>query len=143
MPYQFWEEAFTTVCYIINRIPTPILNNHSPFEVLFHKKPPYNFFHVFGCACWPCLRQYNNHKLEYRSKTCIFIGYSSCHRGYKCLDVSSGRVYVSKHVFNEHFFPYLTLSNMNSSSIVIASLPSDLSPLPCFKATNTFVQDTS
>jgi hypothetical protein len=51
---------------------------------------------------------YNNkHKLEFRSKPCVFIGYSSHHKGYKCLDLETGRVYISRDViFDEAVFPF-------------------------------------
>ena len=70
-------------------------------------KPDFNFLRVFGCAYWPYLRPYNKHKMDFRSKTCVFLGYSVSHRGYKCLDVSTGKIYVSRHVvFYESLFPY-------------------------------------
>jgi len=103
----FWEDAFLTAVYIINRLPTPILQHKSPYEMVNNSKPDFNFLRVFGCACWPYLRPYNKHKMDFRSKTCIFIGYSIGHRGYKCLDVSTGKIYVSRHVvFDESLFPY-------------------------------------
>jgi hypothetical protein len=52
----------------------------------------------FGCACWPHLQPYNCHKLEFRYKPCVFLGYSSLHKGYKCLDMETGRVYISHDV---------------------------------------------
>jgi histone deacetylase 1/2 len=79
LPKPYWEDAFLTAVYIINRLPTKILNHCSPFEKAYHQKPNYNFMRVFGCACWPNLRPYNKHKFDYRSKTCIFIGYSLSH----------------------------------------------------------------
>ena len=59
-----------------------------------NSKPDFNFLRVFECACWPYLRPYNKHKMDFRSKTCIFIGYSIGHRGYKCLDVSPLEKYM-------------------------------------------------
>lgn len=49
LPLKFWEEAILTTTYLINRIPTPVLNNKSPYEPLFNKIPYYNNLWVFGC----------------------------------------------------------------------------------------------
>jgi len=95
LPKPYWEDAFLMAVYIINHLPTKILNHFSLFEKAYHQKQNYNFMRVFGCACWPNLRPYNKHKFDYRSKTCIFIGYSLSHQGYKCLDLSTGKIFVS------------------------------------------------
>jgi histone deacetylase 1/2 len=105
MPLKFWDEAFLTATYLINRMPSKVINFDTPLERLFHTKPDYESLHTFGCACWPNLRPYNNHKLYFRSKECAFLGYSNLHKGFKCLDISTGRVYISRDVvFDENFF---------------------------------------
>jgi histone deacetylase 1/2 len=93
LPNIFWEDASSTAVYIINRLSTLILQHKSPYEMVNNSKPDFNFLLVFGCACWPYLHPYNKHKMDFWSKTCIFIGYSIGHRGYKCLDVSTGKIY--------------------------------------------------
>jgi hypothetical protein len=101
---RYWPDAFLTAVYIINRLPTPILQNTSPFFKLYNREPDYKRLRVFGCLCYPFLRPYGLHKLEYRSKPCIFLGY--IHAGYKCLDPVTNKVYLSKHViFDEESFP--------------------------------------
>lgn len=110
MPIRFWDEAFKTACFLINRMPSKTINMETPLERLFHEKPDYSFLKTFGSACWPCLRPYNNRKLQFRSKRCVFLGYSTLHKGYKCLHISSGRVYISRDVvFNEDIFPYFDI----------------------------------
>lgn len=92
LPQKYWVEAFNTSIFLINRLPTQILQNLSPFEKLFNNPLDYSIFLVFCCACYPFLRPYNQHKLEYRTKKCfIFLGYSLNHRGYGCLDMSTGQ----------------------------------------------------
>ena len=82
----------------------------SLFERLLKQKPDYNFLRTFGCAVWPNLRPYNSRKLAFRSTQCVFLGYSSLHKGYKCLDPKSERVYISRDVvFDEHVFPFPSL----------------------------------
>uniref|UniRef100_A0A8R7Q7D9 Integrase catalytic domain-containing protein n=1 Tax=Triticum urartu TaxID=4572 RepID=A0A8R7Q7D9_TRIUA len=110
MPLKFWDEAFIAATYLINRMPSKVINFETPLERLFHEKPNYSILRIFGCACWPNLRPYNNHKLQFRSKQCTFLGYSNLHKGFKCLDISTGRVYISRDVvFDENVFPFSTL----------------------------------
>jgi len=116
LPLQYWDHAFLTATYLINRLPSAALDNRSPFFLLHLQFPDYKFFKSFGCSCFPFTRPYNSSKLEFRSKECIFLGYSPSHKGYKCLD-SEGRLYVSKDVvFNEHRFPYKELFSSNQPS---------------------------
>ncbi|WVZ90565.1 hypothetical protein U9M48_036856 [Paspalum notatum var. saurae] len=129
MPLKFWDEAFIAATYLINRVPSKVINFSTPLECLFNQKPDYSLLRVFGCACWPNLRPYNKHKLEFRSKQCVFLGYSNSHKGFKCLDVSSGRVYISRDViFDEEVFPFSKL-HPNAGALLrseISLLPSSL-----------------
>jgi len=95
MPLKFWDEAFLTATHLINLLPSKVINYQTPFEKLFLEKPNYNSLCIFGCAVWPNLRPYNSRKLAFRSTRCVFLGYSSMHKGYKCLEPSTGRVYIS------------------------------------------------
>jgi hypothetical protein len=98
------------VVYLVNRLPTKVINNSTPLEHLHNKKPDYTALRIFGCACWPHLRPYNNHKLPFYPNDVYFLGYSDIHKGYKCLEVSSGRIYISQDViFDEEVFPFSTL----------------------------------
>jgi histone deacetylase 1/2 len=113
MPLKFWDEAFLAATYLINRTPSKILQYSTPLAILFNEQPDYSFLRLFGCACWPNLRPYNSRKLAFRSKRCAFLGYSNMHKGYKCLDISSGRVYISRDViFDEAIFLSLSFMRM-------------------------------
>ena len=110
MPLKYWDEAFIAATYLINRLPSKVIGNTTPLERLFHQKPDYNSLKVFGCACYPNLRPYNRHKLEFLSTQCVFLGYSNLLKGYKCLEVSTGRIYISRDViFDETIFPFAKL----------------------------------
>jgi transposase InsO family protein len=45
---RYWVDSFFTVVYIINRLPTVVLNQLSPFEKIFDKAPDYALLKVFG-----------------------------------------------------------------------------------------------
>ncbi|PKU73789.1 Retrovirus-related Pol polyprotein from transposon TNT 1-94 [Dendrobium catenatum] len=108
LPHVLWVEALLTAVYLINRLPTRTLNNISPYHCLFRKPPSYNHLKIFGSLCYPWLKPYQNSKLSPISTPCVFIGYSSAQKGYRCLNPQTGKVFVSRHViFNESIYPYL------------------------------------
>jgi histone deacetylase 1/2 len=114
MPLKFWDEAFLTATFLINLLPRKVLNFETPTERLLHVTPNYDALHVFGCAWWPNLRPYNKRKLAFRSKQCVFLGYSPLHKGVKCLDVSTSRIYISRDVvFDEKVFSFASLHLMS------------------------------
>jgi IS30 family transposase len=55
VPLTFWDSAFETATYLINRLPSKVTKRKSPFESLFHTPPNYKFLKIFGCECWPFL----------------------------------------------------------------------------------------
>lgn len=106
LPPKYWVDSFLTTTYLINRLPTHVLNHKSPFSKLFGKSPDYTLLRSFGCLCYPLLRPYAPHKLSFRSKSCLFLGYCNNQHGYRCLDPQSHKVYISRHVvFDESTFP--------------------------------------
>jgi hypothetical protein len=122
MPLKFWDEAFATTVFLINRLPSRVIQGQTPFERLFTNPLDYSFLRTFGCACWPNLRPYNTRKLQFRSIQCVFLGYSDMHKGFKCLEPSTGRVYVSRDVvFDEHVFPFARL-HPNAGALLRAEL---------------------
>jgi hypothetical protein len=62
----------------------------------------------------------------------LFIGYSSLHKGYRCLDISTGRIYISRDiVFDEIVFPFASLHSNAGARLCqeIELLPLSLQPL--------------
>jgi hypothetical protein len=110
MPLKFWDQTFHMATHLINCTPTKVLDYDTPLHHLLGATPDYTNLRVFDCACWPNLRLYNSHKLQYRSKQCAFLGYSDLHKGYKCLDIVTGQIYISRDViFDEGIFPFAAL----------------------------------
>ncbi|GKA77945.1 putative RNA-directed DNA polymerase [Tanacetum coccineum] len=107
VPQRFWHYAFDTAVYLINRMPSRTSTNKSPFEPIFKRSPDYSFLRVFGCLCFPHLHPYNRHKMDFRSTPYVFLGYNPSHHGYRCLDISTERLYIARHVrFNLAQFPF-------------------------------------
>jgi len=77
---------------------------------LSKQKPDYSSMHIFGCACWPNLQPYNAHKLQFLSTQCVFLGYNNLHKGFKCLEVSTHLIYISRDVvFDEEVLPFVVM----------------------------------
>jgi hypothetical protein len=110
MPLKYWDEAFLAATFLINCAPSKVISYFTPLEQLFHVKPNFSSLRIFGCSCWPHLHPFNSHKLEFRSKEYVFLGYSNMHKGFKWLDLSIGHIYISWDiVFYENVFPFMKL----------------------------------
>ena len=110
-------------------MPTLVLQNKSPCECLFCRTSDYNFLRTFGCLCFSFLCPYHAHKLDFRSSPFVFLGYSSSHLGYRCLDLASHRIYVSRHVrFYKNIFPFANSEQITHSPVPFTQ-PTHLPPL--------------
>jgi hypothetical protein len=86
---SYWVEGLHTATYLLNRLPIQTLSYGTPYFALFGSHPTYDHLRVFGCACYPNMSATAPHKLAPRSSLCVFLGYSSNHKGYRCLDLST------------------------------------------------------
>nr|KYP63246.1 Retrovirus-related Pol polyprotein from transposon TNT 1-94 [Cajanus cajan] len=108
VPKRFWGEAVLTACYLINRLPSSILASKSPMEVLSSFYPNVSTSNqliprIFGCVSFVHVHSGNRGKLDPRALKCVFIGYSSTQKGYKCYHPPSRKFFVSRDVtFFEH-----------------------------------------
>ena len=97
MELKFWWEAFSATVFLLNRLPSPALNQSTPFELLNSFQPDYSFLRVFGCACYPFLKPYQRHKFSFKTSACVFLGNSPFHKRYKCLH-PSGPHYIARNL---------------------------------------------
>jgi hypothetical protein len=75
LPKSFWNYAIQHATFLINRTPTPVLNNKSPFEVLHNTLPDLEHLKVFGSLTYASTLTAHRTKLEPRSRKYIFLGY--------------------------------------------------------------------
>jgi len=74
VPSRFWAEALSTAVFLINRLPSVVIDFDSPFFRLFKTQPDYSDLHTFGCACFVHLPPFERHKLRAQSIQCAFVG---------------------------------------------------------------------
>ena len=116
VPSHFWCEALSTVVYLINRLPSPTLNNDSPYFRLFGHAPNYSNLHIFGCVCFVHLPAHERNKLIEQSIKCAFLGYARTQKGFLCYDPHARRTRVSRNViFLKKISPSLAHNNLQNS----------------------------
>jgi hypothetical protein len=102
LPNYFWAEAITTIVYIMNRTPIVAIHGMTPEEKFTSKKPNVSHLKVFGCIAYVHVPNKKRSKLDPKAVKCIFIGYSLEQKGYKCFNLSTWKLQVSRDVvFNE------------------------------------------
>ena len=132
VPLYLLSEYVLTTVHIINRLPSPILKNKSPFEKLYGKIPSYEHLIVFGCLCFASTLVHHRSKFDPRFFPCVFLRYPFGVKGYKLLNLFTKRIFISRDViFHETVFPFVSnpYSSFSHSNIPLPHLfPSVASP---------------
>ena len=115
LPLRFWGERVLTAAHIINRIPTKLLDQKSPFEILYGKPPSYTHTRVFGCLAF-ATNTHPTSKFDTHAKKSIFLGYPSGQKAYKLYDLDTKKIFINLDVhFFEHNFPFLNNTSSPAS----------------------------
>ena len=115
MPPSFWHHALSMATYLLNILPSKVLDYLSPAQILYQSDPSYSDLRVFGCLCFPLFPSTTINKLQERSTPCAYLGPAPNHRGSKCYDMTSGKIIICRHVrFVETEFPFSKIHNNNS-----------------------------
>ncbi|XP_019261720.1 PREDICTED: uncharacterized protein LOC109239589 [Nicotiana attenuata] len=107
VPIRLWGDCLLTATYIINRLPSRLLQNKSPYELLFGKTPSYSHLRTFGRLCFATVPIPQRDKLKPRVIPCVFLGYPFAKKGYKLYNLQSKQYFVSRDViFHKQLFPF-------------------------------------
>lgn len=112
MPITFWGHAILMATYIINILPTPILEWKTPYKCLHNKDPSYSSLKTFGCLCFATNVKPHKTKFAPRDIRCCFSGYNPGQKAYKLYDLEDKKVIMSRDVvFYESIFPFIDSNN--------------------------------
>ena len=98
LPKIFWAETVNTTTYLLNRLPTRVLNNKTPFEAWKGYKPNVQHLKVFGCVCYSQVPKEKRAKLDEKAEVGVFMRYSSVTKGYRIYQPLSKKLIVSRDV---------------------------------------------
>lgn len=87
VPKTYWGGVVLSATYLINRLPTHVLNAISPSEpllCLFHSSSVTLPCRIFGYVTFVHSHNPNHNKLDHRALKCVFIDYPSNKKGCKC-----------------------------------------------------------
>ncbi|CAL9004389.1 unnamed protein product, partial [Prunus brigantina] len=110
VPHHLWGHAVFSATYLINRTPSRVLDCKIPHDVFgdhvspvsVSKLPP----KVFGCVAYVHVYSHQRSKLDPCALRCVFIGYSSTQKGYKCYHPPTQKVHVTLDVTFYEEVPY-------------------------------------
>lgn len=74
IPLIYWPDSVMTDAFLINRIPSPLLGNKSPFEMMLHKPHDYSMLRLFGSLCYVSTLLAHRNKFSARARPCAFLG---------------------------------------------------------------------
>ena len=98
LPKKLWAEAANTVVFLLNRLPTRVLQKKTPFEAWFGYKPDLKNLRTFGCLYFSYVPQVKRDKLDKKAEPGVFIGYSNSSKAYRIFQPQNGKIFVSRDV---------------------------------------------
>ncbi|GJS98337.1 ribonuclease H-like domain-containing protein [Tanacetum coccineum] len=106
IPLNMWTECVLTDAYLINRLPTSVLNEKSPYDLVYNRPPSLKHLRSFGCLDYATIL--NNHdKFGSRSEKYALVRYSNSKKVYKLWSLDNKQVIYSRDVkFFEDIFPF-------------------------------------
>ncbi|CAL1397253.1 unnamed protein product [Linum trigynum] len=138
LPTDFWGDCVKHAVYLINSVPTTVLNNLTPYEKLHNKPPDLTELRVFGCLCFASTITSHRTKFDPRARKGVFIGFTPGIKGYRIYYLTTHDIFTSRDViFHEQHFPFQSSPSSSitdhNSPFLNSSNPAhfdDLSPSP-------------
>ena len=126
----FWGECVVTAAFLINRLPSPLLKQNTPYQVLYGSAPDYSILRSFGYLAFATTLNSERNKFSPRTVPSVFVGYPQGVKGYRLYNLHTRKFYVSRDlVFHESIFLFQTLPNSSQEPDFLSELAISL-PIP-------------
>ncbi|GJV47871.1 ribonuclease H-like domain-containing protein [Tanacetum coccineum] len=96
----------TDLVILLTKLPTFVLNEKSPYDLVYNKPPSLKHLRTFSCLVYATIL--NSHdKFGSRSENFVLVGYSNFKNGYKLWSLDNKHIVCSRDVmFFEDIFPF-------------------------------------
>lgn len=95
---KFWAEAANTAVYLKNRSPTSSLENKTPYEAWYKKKPDLKHIRLFGSRVMAHIPKERRLKWDKKAEEFILVGFSETVKGYRLYDPRKNIVTVKRDI---------------------------------------------
>ncbi|GJS68950.1 putative reverse transcriptase domain-containing protein [Tanacetum coccineum] len=117
-PYKV-TECVLTAAYLIDRLPSSVLNGKSPFELVYGFKPKLSHLRSFGCLCFTYVN--NSNKFSTKPEKYVLIGFSTTKTAYKVYSLESKKIYYSRDIkFYENIFPFKMNNSLQKEQSILS-----------------------
>ncbi|GJX57004.1 retrovirus-related pol polyprotein from transposon TNT 1-94 [Tanacetum coccineum] len=98
LPTTFWSEAFSTACYVQNRVLVTKPHNKTPYELLSGRPPSISFMRPFGCLVTILNTLDPLGKFDGKVDEGFFIGYSINSKAFRVFNTRTRKVEKNLHI---------------------------------------------
>jgi hypothetical protein len=131
VPKHFCSDDVLTANYLINQMPSSVLDGASPHSLLYSSSPSFALpLKVFGCVCYVHNLSPEYDKLDSRSTKCVFLGYSTTHKGYRCSNLVLRRYFTRANVTFVESLSYFHVDASSEASTLEPNVSSVPLPIP-------------
>ncbi|CAL2264875.1 unnamed protein product [Prunus armeniaca] len=99
VPCHHWDDAIVTAVHLINRMFSGVLTFKTPLQVLAQHRPLPSVLvltlRIFGCVAFVHFHKNQRSKLDLCALRCVFVGYATHQKGYRCYHPPTRHTYVT------------------------------------------------
>lgn len=96
LPKSFWSFSLCHATFLINRLCSLIIQNQTPYVLLFKTPPTYDNIKTFGCPGYASTLTRQRDKLDPRNTKCIFLGFTTGIKEYLLFNLSTRSIFTTR-----------------------------------------------
>jgi len=122
LPESLWSEALKTVVYLFNRIPSKTVTK-TPYKLWNRKSPSIRHLHIRGCPAEARPYILYKKKLDSRTVSCLFVGYSEMYKGFRFYCPSTWNIKTDNtksflRIFRTVWVNYIRISHLRKNILL-------------------------